>query len=47
MKEPMQTFRTRVVEGRRQLRTRVVERRKQVMKRNRQWIRHHLLHKPA
>ncbi len=47
MKGPMQTFRTRVVEGRRQLRTRVVERRGQVMRRNRQWIKFHIMHRPA
>jgi len=46
MKGPMQTFWTRVVEGRRQLRMRVIERRRQVMKRNRQWIKVHM-HRPA
>lgn len=42
MKEPSQTFWTRVAEGRRQLRTRVVEMRRQVMERNRQWIKVHM-----
>jgi hypothetical protein len=47
MKGPMQTFWTQGVERRRQLRTRVVERRGQVIKRNRQWIKVHILGRPA
>lgn len=47
MKGPMQAFWTQVVERRRQLRTRVVDRRGQVMKRNRQWIKVHILGRPA
>ncbi len=58
MEGPSQTFwtrvvegrrqhRTRVVEGRRQHRTHVVEGRRQGIKRNRQWIKVHVLHRPA
>jgi hypothetical protein len=47
MTGPSQTFWTRVVEGRRQHRTRVVEARRQGIKRNRQWIKVHILHRPA
>jgi hypothetical protein len=47
MTGPSQTLWTRVVEGRRQHKTRVVEARRQGIKRNRQWIKVHVLHRPA